>query len=72
MILMRVLFVASAYSYLLEVVRRCPMVFNLIKFKHLSNLINGVPLSLMILQGTLNLTIIFFLMKFATAPYVAL
>ena len=48
------------------------MVFNLIKFKHLSNLINGVPLSLMILQGTLNLTIIFSLMKFATAPYVAL
>ena len=50
------------------------MVLDLVELKHLltSLLTNGVPLSLMILWGTPNLTIIFSLMKFATAPPVAL
>ena len=38
----------------------------------MSLLTNGVSLSLMILWGTLNLIIISSLMKFATAPLVAL
>ena len=50
------------------------MVLDLVELKHLltSLLTNGVPLSLMILWGTPNLTIIFSLMKFAIAPPVAL
>ena len=50
------------------------MVLDLVEFQHLPYLTvdKGVPLLLIILQGTPNLTIMFFFMKFATAPPMAL
>ena len=50
------------------------MVLDLVEFQHLplSLLTKGVPLSLITLWGTPNFTVIFSLMKFATAPLVAL
>ena len=50
------------------------MMLDLIEFQHFltSLLTKGVPLSLIILWGAPNLTIIFSLIKFATTPPVAL
>ena len=49
------------------------MVLDLVEFSIFLTLLltKGVPLSLVILWGTPNLTIIFSLMNFSTAPHVA-
>ena len=60
----------------LGVIRRWPMVLDLVELQHLPFitilLTKGMPLSLIILWDTPNLTIMFSLMKFATTPPVAL